>query len=346
MRFVSNLPKRFFPFLVIILTATFTAVLTSAQSFPAAMAGDYDGTTSVVISFCPSNPQTNTTINGSAKIHLNSPSNNAMAGTLTMRLPINGNSTTGVFGLTLTNPVPYPITNVIAFIPSIVPQTPNFILTTIDGFNGIWGAESGIAFVIFGYANYNGEQCFYQGSVQVEELPLIQLICRPLGGNTSNLNDLTFDIKNFVMPKLGRHCYFLVTKPDDTKLTIGAYPLTDLLTPDTARDSTTPRGGCISSDTDIRKSVCIELTSCSSRPSAYNQLVKALSRGPEGVYNVKTNNSNSWVKRRLQELECTETLPPSAPTNAVEYCSQFERVFPTLTPTAQDIVRPYILPCP
>jgi len=146
----------------------------------------------------------------------------------------------------------------------------------------------------------------------------IQVIARPLGSGPGDLFNL-----------LGRHSYFLVTFEDGGKNTYGAYPdgITNALTPRKGKlqDPVDPPGGC-GTDSSPQSSVCLPLVLRPSR--TYSEIIAHLERavqsGSEGVYSARTNNSNTWVKRRLNELVSTGAiddvrLPASAVSNAEEF---------------------------
>lgn len=308
----------------------------ASGQFKGWMDGDYEGAIAVDVT-CPNSSQT-TNFSGTAKVHLNHSTNQAMTGTLSMTLPVNGSSSTGTFVLSLTNPAPFPGApppHLVQFAGSANAQTSNFLLNTGTIPFGLWGTRL-LLIQVLGAASYNNQQCTYVGQLNVKQSPMIQLVCRHLSGNILDLNNRDkFTIENLTQ-SIGRHCYFLITKSAGLKETIGAYNRGNLA-PEYMSDSTTPLGGCIPADTkvgDYQQSVCINLNSCASQ-DAYGILLEGLFDLEQDEYNIMHNNCNTWAKKRLAEIGCSAVAyPSSAPSNDVEFCAQLNSV---------RIVKPWVI---
>lgn len=146
----------------------------------------------------------------------------------------------------------------------------------------------------------------------------LQLICRPIPSTIPYTSRTLIGV-----PYVAKHCYFLLTFPDGTKTTIGAYDFGDL-TPryNDGSDSQNPQN-CISDDSDLGKPFCKDLPpSC----ETFRVLNDAVNRRPLTPYHKATNNSNMWVKDRCDALGINCMLPPSAPTNQTEFNMQKDRV--------------------
>jgi hypothetical protein len=212
--------------------------------------------------------------------------------------------------------------------------------TTGSGGIGDWDFDAGL----FAEASLSLD---IVAAVCNQDLSKIELICRPLEGGFASVTDLgtrTFFQETY--RKAGRHCYFLITRTDGTKFTIGAYFRNGMLAGGFNGDPITPPYGCIANDGDYAKSYCLDLTpSIPNLCIAFRALVDDVNR-VEGVYNQKLNNSNGWVKRRLQEMGLSNPLPPTAPSNAEEYCRQAARAVGIMNNLERSLGVWGIEPCP
>lgn len=150
----------------------------------------------------------------------------------------------------------------------------------------------------------------------------IQLVCNPIAN--------PLGAPNLSCPKfVAKHCFFVVSFPDGVKETFGAYDFGDL-TPQTNYDPIPSPNACIADDLDMNlsKPFCKDLTPvlvdlC----DAFRILNDAYRQGSAGTYNQATNNSDKWVRKRLDDMGLTTLLlPPSAPIDLGEYCTQKDRM--------------------
>jgi hypothetical protein len=82
------------------------------------------------------------------------------------------------------------------------------------------------------------------------------------------------------------------------------------LTPELNSDPAVPKCG-----SGVLDDVCLAVTPPAGKTldGIFEHLGTALAAGPEGPYNNVGNNSNLWVKRRIEELQVNVSLPLSAP---------------------------------
>lgn len=173
--------------------------------------------------------------------------------------------------------------------------------------------------------HYQGGDQFGKGEVNIDLkvncLVGLELVCRPL--ESSLLDPCDFRAQT------GRHCYFLVTFSDGKKETFSAAINKDEDIEgvrgegERDRDPTDPPGGC--SGSKYSESICLGLLP-PDRCAAYDKLLQAVGR-KGGRYHFIDNNSNLWVRRRLDEMGLENVkLPSSAPTNQSEYCQHAKTV--------------------
>lgn len=195
------------------------------------------------------------------------------------------------------------------------PNDWDYVASAITGANG-WDEDVGL------FADSSLSLNIYATTTCATQ---IELICRP--APPTRLPCLAH---------LAKHCYFLISFTDGKKLTVSAFPDPSFLppsfgdlTPTLDGDPLTPPNGCISDDSDIEKSYCRDLMppdSC----DAYKKLLQAILRGPEGTYSLSINNSNTWIQRRLRELNLNDSLPPSAPSDETTFRNQRNRILSKL----------------
>jgi hypothetical protein len=195
------------------------------------------------------------------------------------------------------------------------PNDWDYVASAITGANG-WDEDVGL------FAESSLSLNIYATTTCATQ---IELICRP-----------AFFTRLPCPAHPAKHCYFLISFAHGKKLTVSAfpdpsfrYPFFGDLTPTLDGDPLTPPNGCISDDSDIEKSYCRDLMAPDSC-DAYKKLLQAILRGPEGQYRLSTNNSNTWIQRRLGELNLNNSLPPSAPSDEATFRNQRDRILSKL----------------
>jgi cysteine-rich repeat protein len=133
----------------------------------------------------------------------------------------------------------------------------------------------------------------------------VQVICRPLAPEQSDQLGVT--------SKRGRHCYFAARDALGQKTTYSAFPRRGLLTPGKNFGHDLNDHNACGSFSPL-DSVCLVVSAPAghSLQSIVAHLEQAVVAGPEGTYEPITNNSNTWVKRRIDELGLDIILPEGA----------------------------------
>lgn len=150
----------------------------------------------------------------------------------------------------------------------------------------------------------------------------IQVVARPLGYGPGDINNV-----------LGRHAYFLVIFADGGRNTYGSYPdkttNPKLLTPVEGKlqDPVDPPGGC-GPDSVADTSVCLPITLQNGHTysDVVSSLEAAVNAGPAGIYSARSNNSNTWARKRLNKLVSDGIIRDvSLPASAVSNPEEFDR---------------------
>lgn len=159
----------------------------------------------------------------------------------------------------------------------------------------------------------------------------IQVVCRPLDsdvGDEQHINSI-----------LGRHCYYLVTLYNGIQETYSAFNKSGKLTPAKNEDlGELPAvwGGCNNGDLycGVRSADCFDVVPAagSSLEAVLEHLKAKDAAGAEGNYDNVSNNSNLWVKRRIDELGLNIDLPADAITSHDELCD----IIPTIQQRLDD----------
>jgi len=160
----------------------------------------------------------------------------------------------------------------------------------------------------------------------------IEVICRPLSGDPNDELHIT--------EKVGRHCYFLVEDFLGNESTYGAYNVNDRLTP--VKNASSDLLDAVPCGTGFLigplESVCktVDPPQGQTLNSIVDHLEQAIAVGPDGTYHRITNNSNLWLKQRINELSLGISLPNSAITGRLDVAQHLPFVIAELVACGVD----------